>query len=312
MYPEKAKLQKYEREMSYDGILENWLLQMFEYNGFPDYFRVDLFEKILLRTGRVAIANVEGMLLPMICDFTGDLKTDGDLSDVVCFTQNSKEYRFEDWVNNENVQVFFNTKNRSSDMNVGYYGYMLSETDTSLKNNLIFSRCKPFPIARNEQEKQKIDIMLSHLSDGELKSIVKPFTAKDIAALGTSTVGTDGIDIINLTDVTYSQNIQYLSKFYSVMTSRFLSLYGFGMWDSGKQAQMTESEVCENDCAGFLLPDNMLYCRQRDFNTFNRKFNMTISVKFCEMLERQRRKTEIPAEDAENVSDQKEGADNEN
>lgn len=247
----KAKMQERTLDSNYSDILFNVLTCIFDYD--TKIYRPEILEWLLHYTGQAALIKTEiSEYTPVFIEFSGGERyPDGTFSNAICFDETGKQYNFENWMENENIIVVFNTPSRTSTKFIEVLAYQLTEINKSENCNVIFSRLRPFLTAHDEKTKNRIDTALKALLSGDLTSI---FVDTDIKSLLGVSENNSGIDVLNITNVKDAQEIQYLSHFYDTVISRFFFLCGIGMSDNGKQAQITVDELNRNEDASFILP----------------------------------------------------------
>lgn len=266
----KAKIKEKRLDMSYNDIFYNCLFMAFDYDS--QIYRPEMLDFLLHASGRAALIKTSvSDYTPVYLEFAGGERyPDGTFSTAICFDETGKKYTFENWANNDNIIVVFNTPHRTPSLFVERLAYKLSEIDKSEDNNVRFSRLHPFPVARNATEKQRIDEAINSIDTGKHETVLTDFKMTDML---------DGdnepIKICNLTNVNDSDKIQYLSHFYDNVLSRFFFFAGVGLSDNGKQAQISKDELNRNDAAGFLLPMSWYKARKQAFEKAGLSFDFS-------------------------------------
>lgn len=264
---------------NYENMIMTSLYQLFDYP--EEIYRPDVFDAILHIDGKAAlIATDTAEYTPVMIDFAGGtLLPDGTLSGAICHDFAGHEWTFSDWINNPDVFVFFNTPTRTPDLWVQKFANMLTDTDTSITANTIFSRLKPVPIAKDQQTKNKIDAVLNDLLTGKISTILTDYSISDI--LGTNA---ETIETMTLTDVKNEQYIQYLSHLHNTLTSRLFFIMGLGSPDNGKQSQITTAELNRNDRASLLMPRAWYAGRKHGFDEIERKTGKRLTFDYGDLL----------------------------
>lgn len=189
-----------------------------------------------------------------------------------------KEYNYKDWRNNPEIQVFFNNLTYSPDIFIEKYSYMLSELDTSIICNVIFSRLKPIPIVKDAAGKAKIDQILADLVDGKIKTIIQELDLTDIVDNNRPS-----IEVLNLTDVESSKYIQYLQHLHDNLISRLFFMMGLSINDTGKQAQISIEELNKNKDAAISLLNGWYTMRKRGFDEMREKGMADLEFDFSDV-----------------------------
>lgn len=239
----KSKYKVRTSDNMYEDYIRNAVSVMFEYD--EKIFRPDLFDMILRDCGAVALIKTETSPYTPVFFYPvgGGRYADGWFKDAVCYDLAGNVYNFSDWMNNDEILVFFNTPNRTEDSFVEKFAYMLTEVDVSLDNNVHYSRQHPIPVVHDRKTKNQVDESIKSVETGSTKTVLVDSSLKEMIGDGKA------VDILNLTEVEKSQYIQYLSHLHDSLISRLFFFIGLGTTDNGKQAQITTEELNKNDDA---------------------------------------------------------------
>lgn len=275
--------EKYRQRISdreYNDMFDNAFMTIFEYD--EKIYRPEVFDWMLHNEGQCALINTEtSRYTPVRLDFAGgSLMADGVLSGAICTDFAGHQWHFDNWLDNPDILVFFNDWTRSGDVWANKIAYLLTEADTSLNNNIIFSRQKPIPIADDDQTKKKIDKAMTDVQSGKIETVVTGTTLKDVVD-----GKTEPVKVLNLTDVDTSRYIQYLAHLHDALLSRFYHYVGIGMLDNGKQAQITIDELKRNEKGTFILPLTWYNCRKHGFKVAEEKTGEKWHFAFSELWE---------------------------
>ena len=261
----KAKVKTIKSDFDYDILFNNFYQAIFDYD--ERLFRPDILENILHTTGISAIIKTDTSdFTPVFCCLVGgDRYADGLFSEAVCYDMRAFEYRFSDWRNNPEINVVFNTPAITADDWIYKNIMMLTDIDTSIINNIIFSRYHKIPVVHDKKEKTQIDTALSDIEKGKSTTVYTDFNIKDIAE------GKSAIETMDLTDVTKSQYIQYLIHAYDAIFSRTCMLMGLDVPDNGKQAQITTDELNRHEDISLIMPTLWYTSRKTAFDKLGLK-----------------------------------------
>ena len=245
LYRKMANKYKIEHD---DNMYSNYILdvssQMFVWD--KRIYRAELFDRMIRDCGMAALIKTDTSDYTPVFFFPIDngngRYADGWFKDCTCFDFRGYKYEFNDWENNPEILVFFNTPLRNPDLFVQKYSEALSNIDYSIMNNVYFSRMHPFPVARDKKTKNRIDQCLKDVNNGEFTTVLMENSLSDI-------IEGDSIDIINVTDVEKSQYIQYLSHLHDKYIGRLFFLMGLGASEAEKRAQISIPELEKNDDA---------------------------------------------------------------
>lgn len=231
----------------YFNYIQDVTSQMFKWD--EKIYIPQIFDRMLRDCGMAALIKTDTSdYTPVFfCPVGQDRYADGWFKDCKCYDFRANEYDFNDWLNNPDILVFFNTQLRNPDIFADRYAEMLTDVDVSIKNNVHYSRMHPVPVARDKKTANRIDAVIKSMNDSNFDTIVMDTNIKDV--LGDK----DGVDMLNLTDVDKQQYIQYLSHLHDSIVSRLFFFMGLGTTDNGKQAQITTEELNKNDDASITM-----------------------------------------------------------
>ena len=88
------------------------------------------------------------------------------------------------------------------------------------------------------------------------------------------------IDTISLTEIHDIECVQYLSKLYDDIVSRFWNQFGHNMQSTGKLAQQTTAELEGYESYAMILPYNMLENRRAWVAEINKRFGTNYNYHF--------------------------------
>jgi hypothetical protein len=160
---------------------------------------------------------------------------------------------------------------------------MLAENDLSMELVSTYARLLPVPKVRDEKDKQMFDELIDKLIAGDPKS----FASRNALA---EALGDDGTNILNITDPEQTDKLQYLSRFADDIIKRFYNFYGQPLQTQNKAAQSISDELHGMDSVSFILPLQMLQCRQALADNINKIFGLEVSVRFSQPWEIEYRK----------------------
>lgn len=233
----------------YSFYLNSVVSQMFVWDD--KIYRAEFFDKMIRDCGMAALIKTDTSDYTPVwfcpTDNGNGRYADGWFKDCKCFDFRGFQYDFNDWENNPDILVFFNTPLRTPDLIVDKFSTMFSDVDFSIVNNVHYSRQHPVPVAKDNKTKSRIDKCIKDVSNGDFNTVVMEASISDVLD------GVDSIQMLNLTDVTKSEYIQYLSHLHDSLTSRFFFMIGLGTADNGKQAQISVEELNKNDDASVTM-----------------------------------------------------------
>lgn len=295
----KAKSrQKYDDNM-YSQMAWNSLLTMFKYD--EEIFRPELFERILRDTGCGALIKTSvSDYTPVFCNLVGgDRYPDGFFKDAVCYDLTGKEYKFSNWLENENIFIFFNNLLYTPDNFIDKYVYMLSELDTSITCNVVFSRLKPIPVAKDKETLNRINVIIKDLLAGKFGTVLQDFDISDLVSGNGKS-----LDVLNMTNVEDSKYIQYLQHLHDSLISRLYFMMGLSISDNGKQAQISIDELNKSKSASLSIINSWYIARKNGFEQIKKKTGKELEFDFSDLWKTEVELQEAQQDEQENTIDE--------
>lgn len=276
-----AKLKQTFSDMQYGDMFMQFMTCLFKYDD--RILRPEILEFLLHENGIAGIIKTDtSPYTPVIVNLVGgDRYADGLFKDAVCFDGRARQYVFNDWRNNNNIIVVFNNPFMMPDTILKKLAMYLTNIDTSIDTNVIFSRLKPIPVARDKKTKNQIDAVIADILQGKFNTVLSEFDIRDIAENAKT------LETVQLTDVRDSQYIQYLLHAYDAFFSRAMMYMGLGTTDNGKQAQISIDELSRNDIVSLLNPDIWYQCRKKPLEQAGLSFD------YSDIMKTRRRDNEI-------------------
>lgn len=286
------------RENAYYYYEINALMAMFDYSNIP--FRKEFLEVQLLKHGWAAIAKDEsgkiyaGYLSAYDIDEYG-LPT----GQANFFTRHG--YNFQ-CVIGETAVIGYNNDIRLPEFLLEQTAKMFSETDISMMSALQKSRVNPIPVAGDSKIKKAIEEILTQVEQGETKVIAYEGMLDDLME------GKDPVTILNLTDPTQTDKLQYLSKFYDDILRRIATFYGHSLSSGSKMAQVTSAELEGYTTFSRIYPYVLLDSRKAFLEECNAVLGTNMTVDFSKAWEHLKNDI-VLSDQEEGGSDDETGAD---
>lgn len=271
----KANQKKLYRLKSYDDVLLNSIVPMIQWSGLPESVNKRVLEEYRITEGAAAIWELNGDYIVSHVQLGGEPYTDGFGSKAICTTNNGVVREFDNWRDNNNLVIIWNNSIYSPDLNIGRFSDLLTELETSLSCNIIYSRLYPMPVAKSEHLKKAIEAALNNMEIGKFQTILDDGFINPLTQEGES-----AIDIVNLTDVANSDKLQYLSHMRDDIFRWFYSIYGMNTQGSAKMAQQTVDEVNQDNNASMIIPIDRLNMAKEAVSELNTKFGFNASIEF--------------------------------
>ena len=278
----KPKQKSFLTEISYQNVLAEYVLGMFDYPNFPveiEYVRY--LDFLLLRQGQAALYKSKywGRWVVGQVVFVGINPNEyGLLPDAICMDRAGHEDEFTDWQNSQECFVFFNNRNHTPDINIPRYADLLAKIDISLNANIVNSRMSPIVVAKDNNTKNQLAEIIKQNHDGHTEVITSPNILNEEG---------DNITVVNITDVNASDKIQYLLHAKDDLTREFLNLYGLHITGTGKMAQQSVEEITGSNNAALVIPYEMLKARNDTLQRFNAITGLNVVCQFSKSWERE-------------------------
>ena len=274
---------KFTRRKSYDDTLTEALSSMFVRRGLPEDFDRDtgFIEEILLKNGCGAYVfnDKENKWVFGSCDLGGTPGAYGfgKLAIVRCLDGWVGQY--DDWETRDDIVVAFNNPQRLPDLTIPRFSDMLTETEVSLISQLKNSRLHPIPLAPDEKSRAAIQEALADMDAGKLRTVLSPNVLKTLVEMG---VDSRAIEVLNLTDPTASDHIQYIAKLRDDLLRWFWNQYGHNPESTGKMAQQSVAEVTTGASIAMILPHTRYHERQIEAEQLKKKLGWNVTIEFSE------------------------------
>lgn len=264
----KTKTQNKVRFTTYANLLFNTMLEMFDYQGLPDTIPKRFLETILHTTGEVFISNINDKLIASHGSLAGEVDEYGLGTKALAICPRGEA----EGVRGVDIAYGINNDTASPDSLVYWIAHLLAETDKSIKTNVIYSRLLKIPKVSNEKDKAMFEEIIKKVMDGEPSAFAST-NALDLE-LGA------GTETFELTDANKIDKLPYLTQFFEDCLKRFYNFYGQPMQNQNKRAQSISDEIHGQDSVSFIIPLQMLKCRQALCEEVNRIFGTEITVDF--------------------------------
>lgn len=264
----KTKKGNEARYTTYFTLLYNTLLEMFEYENLPDTIPKRFLESILHANGEVFVSKINDELIASSGTLSGEVDAYGLGTDViaVCPTGEARGKR------NIDIAYGINNDTATPDMLIYWIAHLLGETDKSINLNILYTRLLKIPRVNNDKDKAMFEDIVKKLIDGEPEAFCS--SDKLSAELGA------GAEVFELSDVNKVDKLPYLTQFFEDALKRFYNFYGQPMQNQNKRAQSISDEIHGADSISFIIPIQMLKCREALCDNINKIFGTDISVHF--------------------------------
>lgn len=269
------------RYLTYFNLFLNIILDMFEWEGLPETIPARFLEMILHSKGEVFVGreDEDAPLVAAAGSLSGDVDDYSMGTECVAVTPN------QDLQGKRNIDIAYgiNNKTATPDTLLYWLSHMLAVNDRSMELVSIYARLLPIPKVSDEKDKQMFDELIDKLIDGDPKA----FASRNALR---SALEENGSETFNITDPRQIDKLQYLSRFADDIIKRFYNFYGQPLQTQNKAAQSISDELHGMDSVSFILPLQMLQCRQALADNINNIFGLDVSVRFSQPWEIEYRK----------------------
>lgn len=263
-----------EIKLHYITTLENQLCSMFVCDNMPNDMSRQV-ERCLIRYGECGAGLLhDGTLYADVATLGGDIDIYGYGTQGEIITRNGKE-TIRGKIGTD-IVVGWNNSERVPTFDLYRYAGLFRELEQSWRNNVIYSRMHPVPVAKNSKMKQAIDKIIKDNKDADKTETV----INDIPFIDQVNDKGVSIDVLTLTDPDGVERLQYLSKAYDDLLRRWWNLYGMDMQSTGKMAQQTTVELEGYKAYSMIQPCDMLKCRQDWAHQINERFGTKFNYHF--------------------------------
>lgn len=260
------------KNRNYSNMLMDFLCGMFTYEKSEIYADIDdsIIEKTLIING------MNGWWKDgekVVCGFAwsgGKLDTNGVGGLIQGNTVNGKGF-----TGNTNIDCTygFNNPMHIPDRDIAKFADYLTECDISQECAIRYTRNTPVYSVKNNKIKLMLENALKRIFKGD------PITITD-DSLTLSDKAT--VEVVNLTDPTSIDKLQYLSVYHNELLRRFSTWYGQALAEGSKLAQQSIQETSSNISNSFVIPLNRLREREKMCERLEKVFGGSIKVKFTE------------------------------
>ena len=304
----KPKDLKQYQYIMYADYLMNGLLTKFKYKGAPDSLDTRYLELYLRANGSAIIGHVQGEEgSPIAC---APASLIGPIDD---YNEGSRSFgvtvngRIE---GERGVDIVYARNNLLTrpDRFVAFYADILSEIQTSIRAITTYTRYIPIPLARNSKIKALLDDAINALRNGNLQAVTHDSIRRDFDGSLTE------LEMLNLSDVSASDKIQYLYKAVDDALRQFWLMNGQAVQGTGKMAQQSIKEVDGQTSLAYINTYNELIEREKMVDEINRIFGLDMIVELADpwQIELDKYTEELPIdaptemdieEDAEDIAE---------
>lgn len=262
------------RTNGYSNIITNMISTMFDFSEFTITEKYFLFD-ILLNHGLAYVEKKEKGFLIIPATYK-NLPEKGDIfpSEIIATgVYQGGTIQINDNIKNLKGDVFYCFPNRLPIDEIPRFAYQFAEIDTSLVNNIQFSRIAPLVSSPHENIRKSYAKAIENMMRGDLINSIS-------ATQNVLNNETKSVEKINISDGDYSEKIQYLSMYHTQMISRLANLFGIQYNFISKQANITNDELNSNESFCAIYPLMMKSLLQECVDNFNKKMGTNISFKF--------------------------------
>ena len=246
-----ARTKKDIRTTEYATMLTNSVSSMFDFTELNETEKHFLMS-ILLTNGIAYVDKIDDKFLIMPVQYVGCPSKFGIFPEHIIgskVTENDT-ILIDDNINNLHGGVLYCFPERLPLTTIDRYSYQLAEVDTSLVNNIQFSRIAPLVSSPYDNIRKSYEKAVKNMMNGEL---INSIMSVNSVIEGQS----KSVDKVDISDGDYSEKIQYLSMYHTQLLSQFFNIFGIEYNFISKQANITNDELHCNETYCAIYPLNM-------------------------------------------------------
>lgn len=229
------------RNNDYISIICNMVSNMFEIEGMTPEYKNHLFKEVIFRGSALVKKSDNGKWIICSGNYSGVPDPDKIFPDEYIACKNTYQFHGIPDPEKQETVVYLIPERAPFDV-IFRFSSQLSEIDTSLVNNIQFSRIAPMPVVNDDTTKTAVVEAIKGMIQGKL---INPIKAKFLRINGQDEL----FPVINLSDGAYSEKIQYLSMYHEQTIARLCRLFGVNYNFISKQANITNNEL--DNCKDF-------------------------------------------------------------
>lgn len=264
------------RTSGYTTIITNMISSMFDITGMTITEKY-LLMSILLNHGLAYIEKGnDNKLIIVPVQYVGVPKKDDIYPSHIVgvkATSDVATLKIDDDISNLKGDVVYCFPDRLGIDEIQRFAYQFAEIDTSLVNNIQFSRIAPLVSSPYANIRKSYEDAVKRMMKGEL---INSIMSVNSVVEGES----KSVDKVDISDGDYSEKIQYLSMYHTQMISRLANLFGIQYNFISKQANITNDELNSNESFCAIYPLMMKDLLSESFDNLNKKIGTNISLKF--------------------------------
>ena len=177
----------------------------------------------------------------------------------------------------DEVVLCYNNSFMCPDFEIRWFAELLTEIDISIRVLVLNARACKVSKVSSSIEQAKLQECFNSTEDG------KPHVYFSDNSVEKLLTGEEELNnVMDLTDATLSDKIQYLVKLKDDVERWFHTDYGHAMDTSGKLAQQSVEEINKSAGIAYITPNDMLNCRKKFVDEINETFGLNIEVDFSE------------------------------
>lgn len=157
--------------------------------------------------------------------------------------------------------LLYNNNLKTPDSICDKYAELIGETDKTIMTIVKWSRLTPIPKVYNDNDVARYKTTMQSILDGNLINVISDKTG--LLKADTSTSKDE--DLLQLTDVTASEKLHFLSEFRENVIKRLCNLYGIPMSQSSKNSQVISDELHGMDIYSMYVLFDRYEARKESF-----------------------------------------------
>lgn len=243
--------------------MQEGIISMFSRTGYPESVDTTILERILVTSTERCAAIVRypadgrspewaGKWVCGACTLADSPDPYGFGKRAIVAFLDGTVHEFEDWRNNPDIIVCWNSLDYSKDVMINDFARRLQIADVSLDVLVKHSRAHTMPVARNSAEEQAIKQAQEEMLNGKLTTVVSEGETQQILdALGNNQ---HTIEVLSITDPAAAAYIQNITQYREDLWRWFWNMYGMDSRGTTKRAQQSVEEIDSGGDLSMIIP----------------------------------------------------------
>lgn len=275
----KPKNQNIIRTDAYTETGLNFIANIINIKNFDEQTGLDqrTFQMIKASAGMVGLAKHGDNFV--LCEVTqkGLPRRDWKPEQVIARYWDNQQLYVETMTNDVDIVLLYNTPLMESEKEPFRVASALADTDNSLRLLIKYTRYLPLLMARNNKEKEVLLESMKAMDRGENVIVTGDELSID------EILGEKRDILLNVTDPTLSDKMQYIMETHDNLLRKFFNKYGLYTSGNAKHAQQSKMEIDNGESASWVYP--LIYLKETDdfCKRANNLFGLSLDATFSDL-----------------------------